>query len=212
MRSKIGEILCIVLLFSAAGNAQLLSGFGVKGGAVSAIQSWDYPAFGTSLPNDHRWGIDLGVFVEGLRLPYFSVLGEVHYIQKGFSTSLLITTPQSPDGTGEFLTLRPRLDYLSIPILAKLRFETGVLTPYIYAGPRFDIRLGHNEELVGAVYEKFKSTDVGASLGVGLELPLTAMPDLLVEFRYSPSFADAFKTQSVIVRNESFEILLGVLF
>ncbi len=209
MKTNIAAILCLCFVAPIIAHGQLTRGWGIKVGAVSATESWDYTA-DINFEADRRWGLDLGAYVEFLDVPVISVLGEVHYIQKGFSQTLPVTTTAQPLGTGEFITMKPRVDYLSIPVLAKLRFDLGLVSPYIIAGPRFDFLLSKDTEGYGDVLDNFKSQDVGISVGAGAEVALPILPALLAEFRYSPSFSEAYNSNLLTVKNESFELLVGV--
>jgi len=113
-------------------NAQVIRNFGLKFGAARANQSWDYSSgiFQPDTDFDSRFGLDVGVFFESVSLQFVSVLVEAHYIQKGFIEKILVTTEENPDGTGEFMEFKPRVDYLSFPVLA--RFTAPVLlSPYL---------------------------------------------------------------------------------
>lgn len=209
MKSRMVEIVCLCVFISTITHAQFIRGYGLKVGAVSATQTWDY-RINVNFPTERRWGIDAGVYVEILDIPYVSLLGELHYTQKGFSVTLPVTTPAQPNGTGEYVTTRPRVDYLSIPLLVKLRLDMSLVTPYLFAGPRLDYLIAKEPEGTQAVLDNFKSTDVGVSLGAGLEVPLTIVSAALVEFRYSPSFNEAFSNNNLTVKNQSIELLVGV--
>jgi hypothetical protein len=94
--------------------------------------------------------------------------------------------------------------------MAKLRIPAGLLTPYVLAGPRLDILVNRQPDGFGSLYEDLKNTEVGVTLGVGVELPLSVFPSLLAEFRYSPSFTSAFKNDFLTVTNQSMEFLIGL--
>jgi hypothetical protein len=209
MTKRTLTVIVLCVLTSTTTHGQFVRGYGLKVGAVSATQTWDFK-INVNFPAERRWGIDAGAYVEVLDIPYVSLLGELHYIQKGFSMTLPVATPAQPEGTGEYVTKRPRVDYLSVPLLMKLRFDMGVVVPYFFGGPRLDIFIAKKPEGTQAVLDKFKSTDVGVSLGAGLEVPLTIVSAALVEFRYSPSFNEAFSNNNLTVKNQSIELLLGV--
>ena len=200
--------ICIFLitLFSQSSESQTIKAYGLKIGAVSATQSFNYTT-NFSLSTANRWGIDVGGSVELLPTRYFSLLTEIHFIQKGFSFSSELSTPTHPEGTGIFVIIKPRLDYLSIPILAKIRFENDGITPYLIAGPRFDFLLGEYDTPV-----KYTSSDFGATFGGGFEWSAISVPIIIVEGRFSPSFTYVFQNQNVAVKNNSFEILIGAMF
>jgi opacity protein-like surface antigen len=141
-----------------------------------------------------------------------SALIELQYTQKGMTESIPITTESQPDGTGEFITKRPRVDYLSIPILVKARFSTPVIVPYLVAGPRFDILLSMKGDGFDVVVDKFKTSEFGATLGFGVEVTFWHPIGVLAEFRYNPSFGDAFSSNFLRVKNRSLDFLLGARF
>ena len=103
------------------------------------------------------------------------------------------------------------MDYLSFPILAKFNLPAS-LSPYIIAGPRFDIRIGQKAEGFEAVYDHLKRFDVGATFGVGVEISKLTSFNLLAEIRYSASFTKIFETDSLTVKNRSIEFLVGIGF
>lgn len=210
MRIRLLIILACCVLTSST-NAQFIRGYGLKFGAISATQTWDYKT-STKFSPERRWGIDAAGYIEVINLPYFRLLGELHYIQKGFSITLPVTTISQPDGTGEYITLKPRVDYLSVPILAKLRFDLGKVTPYLIAGPRFDFLISKNPDGFQSVLDNFKSKDIGISIGSGFEFSLKFIKSVLAEFRFSPSFSEAYSSNTLTVKNQSFEFLLGVRF
>jgi hypothetical protein len=162
------------------------------------------------MTTDYRWGITGGVYVELLDVPLLSLVAEVQYTQKGMSFSLPVTTESQPFGTGQFMTLSPRVDYLSFPLLAKLRLLFPILTPYIIAGPRADLLVYKKGDGFDAVIDEFKSTDVGATVGVGVEVNTPLPVGLLAEVRYNASLTDSFKNEFLTVRNRSFDFLVGL--
>jgi hypothetical protein len=206
MKNIILTILTLLICIPSFVQSQILKSYGIKAGAVQASQSFDY-SINLSHPVDYRWGIDAGGFVELFQHPNLSLLTELHYIQKGYAVTLPVTTPVFPEGTGEYITFKTRLDYLSIPIMAKVRYETESLTPYIFAGPRFDFLLSQHDNAVD-----YLSTDIGAALGIGVEFSFESSPQVLIEGRFSPSFKNAYEHPNLTVKNKSFEILVGMSF
>ncbi|HEX9654179.1 MAG TPA: outer membrane beta-barrel protein, partial [bacterium] len=136
---------------------------------------------------------------------------EAHYIQKGFKERFPVTTPGDPAGTGEFLTFKPRVDYLSFPVLAKINLPM-TFSPYIIAGPRFEIRVGEKPQAYEAVLGNLRRTEVGATIGFGFQPLMLSPVTLLAEVRYSPNFSKAFENSALNVKNKSFEFLAGIKF
>ena len=143
-------LLGAALLAAPVASAQ--TAFGLKAGLnVSDLTGDDV---GGSEP---RLGFTGGAFVNVPFTPAFSVQPEVIYSQKGVST-------EDDDATLE-------VDYVEVPVLLKYAVpvtETG-LTLGAYAGPALGFKI--SEEVSSAFggsadTDLFKSTDVGAALGV----------------------------------------------
>ncbi len=200
----------LFLLCSPPLEAKILHSFSVKAGLVIAHQDFDY----AHIPDpqwDSRLGFCAGGFVEWLEGSRFHVLTEALYVQKGMNTEVEGRDENNmPTGT---VTLDQRVDYLSVTVALKLGLKSPVISPYILAGPRADILLGYDVgEGYDALYDEFKSVEFGADAGVGTELCLGHLPVFLVEFRYSPDFTSAYKTDLLEVSNGSIGILAGVKF
>lgn len=203
---KIGIPVALVLAISSAAHAQTLEGYGVKAGVVIAEQDFDYSE-DFDFDTKNRAGLDVGVYLEWLDIPFFSLLTEAHYIQKGMVNENPRTDefghPMSP------VEHSNRVDYLSIPILAKVTFRTGCFRPYFVLGPRIDFLLGYESRILKDIYDGFEDTNVGGTIGIGVERK-TKLLNMLFELRYSPNFSNAYKTDLLKVKNNSFEILIGL--
>ncbi len=195
-------------------NAQLIHSYGVKIGIAQASQDWNYSGMfsGVKLFQKSRLGLNVGGFVEWFNIPFISVITEANYIQKGAKDEFEITTVQYPDGTGEMWSLSPRIDYLSIPLLAKIRYETPIISLYGIGGPRLDILTGHNNEASGAVFNELRSSEYGFTLGAGIDLPLLTFYKIGCEIRRSYSSQKSFSNQVLTVKNSSTEFLLTIGF
>jgi hypothetical protein len=209
MKEKWFFMLAAFLSAASMTHAQLVRSYGIKLGTVAANQSWKYTDT-PELTANERWGVTGGVYIELLDLPLVSVVGEIQYTQKGMTFTLPVTTELQPEGTGQFITQSPKVDYLSVPVLAKVRLPLPAVNPYVIAGPRADLLLSKKGNGFDAVVDKFKSTEVGGTFGLGVELHTLLPVGLLAEIRYNPSFRDAFKNEFLSVRNHSFDFLVGL--
>jgi opacity protein-like surface antigen len=203
------------LAIASASSAQLFQSYGIKAGPVLAGQHWDYapssPLAGLDIADQMRWGIDVGCFVEWFDHPTLSLLTEVHYVQRGFRDEYAVTSPTSPEIIGtEVLT--PRLDYLSMPLLLKARLDYASVSPYVLAGPRFDILLNKNPDNFDLIVDKFKKYDWGLTLGGGIAFEAFPGYDIGAEFRYELSLQDIYRTDMLTVRNHSMQFLAYVAF
>ena len=204
------SIIIISLCFLSA-QAQLINGLGCKMGAAFAKQDFDYDHdYNRDLKT--RIGFDVAIYAEWLNLPFLHVLTEVHYIQKG-----MIEDVERWDINNISLsnTENNRIDYLSIPILAKVMVTCKNASQYILIGPRFDFLLGYKtgffSSSVREIYSDFKNNSISGDIGYGMEINWAELIKTSIEFRYSPDFGYAYKSEHLKVKNESFEILVGCL-
>ena len=209
--------LLLVLCFLAGSytnqaNGQLIKSFGAKVALTSADQRFDNAAF-PDLVTKRRLGFNIGGFVEWLNIPYFSVITQMEYAQRGAGVEFVVTSSQGPDPIGH-ITLYSRLDYLSVPVLAKITFPAGVVSPYVIAGPRLDILLGYDSDqgTSNHLYDGFKKSVIGGSAGIGVETKSMLPVTLILEARYNFDFADSFDNQFLRVNNNAFDFWLGVGF
>ena len=206
MKTKI-IITGIILLFTTECRAQLIHSYGLKLGIVDASQSWTYSGIltGATAFEKSRIGLDLGGYIEWLDLPVVSLLTEAHYIQKG-------AIDEFPLASGQIRKSTLRIDYLSFPVLAKFRFGTPLITAYGAVGPRIDFYLGKNKDATAGVFDGIKSSDFGATVGLGFEIPIIIGYKLGSEFRYSYSSTDIIADQYLVVKNSSAEFLVTIGF
>ena len=208
-------IFLVLLIFDfSTSNAQLIRDYGIKIGVTSTNQNWNWSSeTGVIANSKSRQGFDGSLFIEWLDIPFISLITEINYIQKGseVTTNVMVTTAQNPDGAGQYYGYSTRINYLSIPILAKLRISGELLTPYILLGPRFDFKLSSNSssDIGSAPIYEYKNNDLGGTFGIGLELRQALLPiHLGAEFRYSPSFQYCYSVKYLSVKNSSLEFLL----
>ena len=212
MQKGIIAALVLSLFFISQTEAQLLKSFGAKLAYTSSGQEFDYSSAGFTLNPDRRNGFGVGLYAEWLNLPIVSVVTEVDYVQRGMVMEYPMTGPESPAEQIGTIMNDNRLDYLSIPILAKATVPMGLVSPYVIAGPRIDLLLGHNDESISyrLLYENFKKTSMGGTVGAGAQLNTILPIDLLLEFRYNFYFTDTYKTDLLKIRNNAFDVWVGV--
>ncbi len=213
MRKGILVLIAVSFVFLSRSDAQLLKSVGAKLAYTSASQKYDYAHLSLDLDIKRRSGFNAGIYAEWLNLPVISVVTELDYVQRGRGLRVAVTTAESPDFAG-WKTLEDRIDYISVPILVKATLPTAPLAPYLAAGPRLDFKIGAHEALSGgpSIYDNYKKTLWGATIGAGVELSTILPVKLLAEFRYNADFSDAYKTDLLTIKNNSFDLWLGVGF
>ena len=207
-------VLLSLLAFPNASRAQMIRGWGIEGGASGGYQLITITSGSSSaaIPRAIRWGFTAGAFVEFLNMPTLSLVLESAYAQKG-RTVTAQEVAQSPAGT---LGISPgpeggtpRLDYVHISMLVKIRTGKNGFIPYAAIGPRFDFLVGRGED-PSHVLDNFKRSDVGVIVSAGIEIIPRRQPFVSLEGRWSPSFSRAFSAPTLTIRNQSVDILIAL--
>jgi hypothetical protein len=213
MKKTIITILVLSIVCFSISKSQLIRDYGIKIGLASTNQNWNWsPEISQTgvvfTSTKAHQNIDVAGFIEWLDIPFFSLLTEVHYIRKGsdVTTNIKVTTIANPSWNGQFLSYSTKVNYLSVPILVKLRMSGPLLTSYIIAGPRFDYYLSGNGD--NLLMNDFKKINIGGTLGVGIESTSILPIQMGLEFRYSPDFQDCFSSSVITIKNRSMEFLL----
>lgn len=207
------SLLIIIFLttFTFNVNAQIISSYGLKLGVGISNQSWYYQSDLLNMDLKDKVGVTARIFADFLSISFFQVEGEIGYLRKGFKDKVLITTASQPDGTGEYISENNSLDYLNISALAKFKYDLEIFSPYIVVGPQLNLLLNRNvEQGWKDVFDKFKDTNIGLSVGVGSELKTILPITILVEYRYERDFLDNYDVPNIDIKNYSHVILLGV--
>lgn len=205
-------IILILAACTSVLNGQILSGIGVKAGIGISNHSWVY-SHGTELTFDNKTGLSARVFADFFNFEFFQVEGEIGYIRKGFTDKIPFATTLQPDGTGEYINFNISLDYLTFSTLAKFKYETKYVTPYIIAGPQIDILVNKDvHDAWKVIYDKFKNTNIGFSVGAGAELKFNLPASLLLEYRFEKDFGNNYDAPYIEIKNYSHVVLVGVKF
>ncbi|HKK45954.1 MAG TPA: porin family protein [Balneolaceae bacterium] len=140
-----------------------------------------------------RTGFLVGAYYE-LKVPMspLSIQPEVTYNQKGAESS----------GT------KIKVDYIEVPVLAKLSFSPGPITPHISAGPYAGFVVSSKAENGGTSVDiNNAQTDFGGIVGAGIDIN-AGVTKLNLGARYGFGFADAFDGGSG--KNSVFSIVAGL--
>ena len=204
--------LLLLLAASYTCRAQMIRGWGVEGGAVGAYQIFSITR-GTSspeIPRAIRWGFSAGAFVEFLNMPTLSLVLESAYSQEGRK----VTAEEVAEAPNQAAGLSPgpaggtpRLDYVHLAILVKLRAGKIGFVPYAAVGPRFDFLVGKADD-PAHVFDNFKKSDVGVTVAAGIEIVPRRQPLVSHEGRWSPSFSRIFSAPTLTIRNQSVGLVL----
>lgn len=147
-------------------------------------------------------GFGAGVFAEAPVIPGFLYFQpEVNYTQKGADNAFF-----GPMGGA-------RLNYLEVPLLAKVKFNIPHVRPFVIGGLGMGYLLGASTDTGGPIVpsNRLNSIDISLILGGGFSFPITSSPDgALLSFsaRYANSITAA--DSSGDWRSRVFSILMGV--
>jgi hypothetical protein len=190
-------------------SAQAIKSSGFKVAITSANQKFDY-FFNYTPETKRRIGINAAYFVEWLNHPFFSILTQLEYCQRGAGLTAIIADV-GPD-YGKTTTLYNRIDYLSLPVFAKFAFNAEPVRPYLIAGPRVDCII-HKESDEGSfnlVDDGLNDFTMGASIGIGAESNSLLPIPVCIEARYNFDLLYSYNTDRLKVRNNSFDFWLGI--
>lgn len=197
-------------LFTINNNCQIISGYGVKLGAGISNQFWDYEIVGSYMDYDSKMAVSPRLFADFFNISFLQLEGEIGYLRKGFTEKLPVTTMIQPYGTGEFITTDVSLDYLSISALAKLKYEAGMISPYLILGPQLDILFNKSTLGWDVIFDKFSNANICMSIGGGVELNNILSIPLILEYRYERDLMDNYDSPNIDILNYSHVILLGI--
>lgn len=185
---------------------QSVQNYGIKIGTTASTPIWSHGSQNDSNVKT-KWGLDIGAFTEFEIGEKLSLVPEIHFVQKGLRYDIPITTIQFPDGTGQYITLKPNANYLSVPVSIKYSIYKSVFDVYLSGGVRLDLLVNKNGDGFDVFYNNFKKIDFGMNIVLGIKTNELFGFGSGVEFRYSPNLTSSYSDDSQKITNSSFEFL-----
>ncbi len=199
-------LLSLSLVVATTSSFGQIRTYGIKLGAIAAKQTWQYSSPFGQRPTVNRWGVDVGIFLEWPSISFISISTEVHFTERGMAEEFRPINPL-PEGSGNIITFSREIDYLSLPVLFKIRYDGDEIELYALTGPRLDVKLGTREQ-PDLPYEGFRDVGLGLTFGGGIIINrLLSGHDLGLELRLSPTFGSEYSTPDVDVTSKSMELL-----
>lgn len=150
---------------------------------------------GVSFTNKVRTGIVVGAVGEWSLSDLFFLQFEPQYVQKGANASETFYFFDE-----EFTsTAVVKFDYVTLPVLLKLRIPAPGIKPYVFTGPNVSLRVSAKVESGGQTrdYKDLtKAYDLAIDIGAGVEQGLAPLVSLLVDLRFSLGLTNVTKPQS----------------
>jgi hypothetical protein len=160
MKKLIVTLTVVFLVFSYKAQSEI--DFGMIGGLNSSSLSLK-PADNFNVEGRTTFGV--GLFMNAYANEILSVQITPMYLQKGANAKYDIN----------FLNYTEfRSDYIEIPVLLRMNFDSGALKPYLLAGPSLGFQLnstyldGNGNEV--DISDKTKNLDLSLVIGAGLEI------------------------------------------
>lgn len=185
--------------------------YGLKVGTTASSPIWSHDSKSDSHVQT-KWGLDIGAFIEFNLAENLSLVPEIHFTQKGLRYDIPITTIQFPDGTGQYITLKPNANYLSIPVNIKYSIYKTIIDIYLSGGVRLDLLVNKNGDGFDIFYNNFKKIDFGLNMILGVRTNELFGFGAGVEFRYSPNLTSSYSDDTQKITNSSFDFLFLIFF
>lgn len=161
----------LFLVTLTAANAQEKASFGIKGGLnYSTVTQGKFEE-----GPDARTSFHIGVVGEVPIVPnIFSIQPEVLYSQQGFESNVTLL--------GNTYTTTHKIDYLNIPVLAKLYLVKGLS---LEAGPQFGFKLNESHDSDNSSIETNEVNKFDTALALGATFNLSGGIFIFGRYTYS---------------------------
>jgi hypothetical protein len=196
--------------------AQLKFSLGPRAGINLAKLSFD-PDTPEGIDKSGRLGFKFGALAELGFSQMFAVQIEPMYVMKGAEL----------EGTvlGQHAKETFKLSFIEIPVLVKVKFPTGSVTPYIFAGPDIGLLLSSDDETEFRsesekrdVKDETSSIDFAIDFGAGVGFAAGPGVVLVFDVRYALGLRNLYnpkqETQSEdqTIKSTGIQILIGAAF
>lgn len=198
---KIILIVAISIFTLTSVKSQEKIQFGVKGGVnFTTMTSNDY-----LYDEKYKTGLYLGATVEIPLGKKFSIQPEILYSSQGIKGKALVNYPLVP-GPMPVVYAEHKLDYIKIPILAKLYLAKNFS---LEIGPSFNFLV--NDEFT---YNSYTQTDLAKKFEFGgvVGLSYKVKSDVVVNANYLNGFSNVLKSPFENSKSYGFSVGIGYLF
>ncbi len=165
-------LLLIGLTMAILTNGQTLK---IQGG--TSISKLDWQLKGINIDpfyNETLIGYSIFAGLDYLDKQYYNLSTNIGVIRKGGKDEIALTD-QNGELTGQTITEKPTLDYLSINTMIDFKYSIKeTVTPFISFGPRIDYLMSSSKHFDSLKdIDELKSTSIGLILGGGLKYDIS---------------------------------------
>jgi len=212
----------IILLISTFTFAQNKPTFGINAGGTYANIRGNEAAD----RNEYDFNFLLGGSVEMPLSSKFSFLVNINYERKTFQQDLnsaffspTLPDPFDPIVTSEFVNIKVRLEYITIPLNLKYYLNERK-NFYINGGPFVGLFLNSQSKVNGNKINEdenalFKTLDVGGNFGIGTRFKINEKYSLNLEIRHNYGLANIINVPTVnggSVKTNAFNLIANWQF
>jgi hypothetical protein len=185
MKTRLLTIFFILnILYS---HAQLITNVGIKAGVSISNQTWQYRSFGQTEKYEYKAGIYSVLTAELFKGKFLSLSSDLGFVQKGMKQHILLTSPEFPEGNGEYYILKTTINYITFSPILKGFYSFKRLTPYGLIGPRIDYRVSYEPHINSEIYNESNKLILGLTYGLGAEYKIDRF-GILLECLGHPDF------------------------
>ena len=198
---KIILIIAVTVLIIPTAKSQEKIQFGVKGGVnFTNMTSNDY-----LYDEKYKTGLYLGATVEIPLGKKISIQPEILYSSQGIKGKALVNYPSLVPGPMPVVYAEHKLDYIKIPILAKLYLAKNFS---LEIGPSFNFLV--NDEFT---YNSYTQTDLAKKFEFGgvVGLSYKVKSNVVVNANYLNGFSNVLKSPFENSKNYGFSVGIGYL-
>jgi len=226
MNSRTLIIIIAALLLVLAPDAHAQHGYiGAMFGANVANLSFDENPPG--ITNSRRIGILAGIQVDHVLNGIWSLTGEALYEQQGANQSINRPGKLSGIWLEQTGTSSLTLNYLDVTALIKASFGSGMIKPYVFAGPSLGAYLSGNEkdnytvsdagasvsvDTTQSIPESSVKIDISGIIGAGVSFTLPSWQMLFIEGGYEFGITDILDDFGSEVQSRDIRLAAGILF
>lgn len=199
---KIILIIAVTIVLIPTVQSQEKIQFGVKGGVnFTNMTSNDY-----LYDEKYKTGLYLGATVEIPLSKKLSIQPEIVYSSQGIKGKALVYYPSTLPGTMPVVNAEHKLDYIKIPVLAKLYLVKNFS---FEIGPSFNFLV--NDQFTSDFYTQ---TDLAEKFELGgvVGLSYKVKSNFVVNTNYLIGFSNVLKSPFENSKNYGFSVGIGYLF
>jgi len=180
--------------------------FGIKCGVLQTTQ--EYVQSREIFDPDGYRVFEFGVFTDfKFRNNVYLSIG-VNSTRRGMSLRVQLINNNAL--SNDYIKLKSHVKYLSFPVAFKMYSPIGSIKPYLLAGLRLDYKTGYYSEGFEEIYNEFRKTVYGFTLGIGNEFIILNRINLTTEIIYNQDITKALEIGPLHVNNKSLGFLLGL--